>query len=138
MTLRRLLVWVALSATVIGCTTTPDPNQMNRLASALTKLSAAVDANVRYDDIPPHTTSDAILSKSTADDPDLLTPFKGYRLQVFRDGMSTLVLVCDSNEKTALLEDAGCTAKMDSHRWSATTNTSCQPSLDLKAVCPKP
>lgn len=138
MKVRAALLWLPILATLAGCTTTPDANQMNRLASALTKLSAAVDATIRYEGIAAQTSSEAILNQSTTEDPGLLTPFDGYRLQVFRDGLNSFVLVCDSTAKTALLEDAGCTTKMDNHRWSATTNTSCQPSLDLKAVCPQP
>lgn len=132
------LFWSILLATVTSCATQPDANEMNRLASALTKLTAAVDAAVRYDGIRPNTPSPSILSQSTTADPQLLKPFEGYSIQVVQQGENSLVLVCDAEKKTALLEDAGCTARMDLHRWNSPTRSSCQPTLNLMALCIQP
>ena len=46
-----------------------------QLASALTKLSSAVEATVRYEKIPDDATSDGIVDLSTAHDKSLLAPF---------------------------------------------------------------
>ena len=43
---RILILAVALS--LVACASQPNERQMNHLASALTKVSAAVDATVRY------------------------------------------------------------------------------------------
>lgn len=130
-----VLFWATVLASMTGCATQSDANEMNRLASALTKLSAAVDAIVRYDDIPPDTNGSAILTKAKALDPELLLAFEGRTVRVVRQGENSLVLVCDLAAKKALLEDAGCTAKMDLHRWDSLTPSSCEATLDLPTVC---
>jgi hypothetical protein len=103
-------------------------------ASALTKLSAAVEGTVRYQS-PPDTLSDQELLKlSTEDDPSLLEPFTGYVLKVNREFNHAIVLVCNSDGTRGLLEDAGCTAAMDNHLWQK--NVPCTFTLRSDVVCP--
>jgi hypothetical protein len=110
---------------------------MNRVASSLTKLSAAVDAVVRYDSLPQTADDSAILSKVSAANPTLLDDFKGLQLKLIRSAEDSAVLVCDAGGNTALLEDAGCTAKLDAHQWNTQPPSPCKPSLDLKQLCGK-
>ena len=126
---------LALVAAVSGCASRPTTNQMNQLASSLTKLSAAVDAIVRYDDLPQHADDSVILSKVLAANPSLLDDFKGFQLKLIRSADDSAVLVCDASGRNALLEDAGCTAKLDAHRWDTPQPSRCEPSLILKQVC---
>ena len=132
----HLLVYLALAASLLAaCALRPSEREMNYLASALTKVSAAVDATVRFRPPPTAASEAEMLQASTAHDPGLLKPFADYTLRVQRSGRASVVLVCDRAAKTALLEDAGCTAKLDEHRWSAATAQRCEFTLDLSTVC---
>lgn len=120
---------------LMSCATQTDEREMNYLASALTKVSAAVDATVRYGTLAPNTTDAQVLVIATAHDPALLKNFEDRTIRVIRQGEDSSVLVCERLSGKALLEDAGCTAKMDLHRWVETTRQACEPTLDLKRVC---
>lgn len=102
-------------------------------ASALTKLSAAVEATVRYENPPANLSDRDLLILSTQDDPTLLEPFTGDVLKVSRDFNHAIVLVCSSESNQALLEDAGCTAKLDNHLWQQ--NLLCQFTLKAETMC---
>jgi hypothetical protein len=128
---------LALTLSVVlltSCATQPNEQEMNHLASALTKLSAAVDVTVRYR-APAETLSESeLLLAATAQTPQLMKPFEGMTVRVLRRGRDSAVLVCQADGK-ALLEDAGCTAKLDVHRWSATGSDRCEFTLDINKVC---
>lgn len=109
----HLLVYLALASLLAACALRPSEREMNYLASALTKVSAAVDATVRFRPPPAAASEAEMLQASTAHDPGLLRPFADYILRVQRSGRASAVLVCDRAAKTALLEDAGCTARAD-------------------------
>ncbi|TWO68070.1 hypothetical protein FN976_24345 [Caenimonas sedimenti] len=131
----HLLVYLALASLVGACALRPSEREMNYLASALTKVSAGVDATVRFRPPPAGASEAEVLQMSTAHDPGLLKPFADYTVRVQRSGRASAVLVCDRGGSTALLEDAGCTAKLDEHRWSASTPQRCEFTLDLSTVC---
>lgn len=118
-----------------ACTTQPTEREMNYLASALTKVSAAVDATVRYRRTADGLPEAELLRFSTAHDPALLKPFDGLTVRVLRDGRDSAVLVCESRADKALLEDAGCTAKLDQHRWSNGGTNRCEFTIDIKKAC---
>lgn len=129
-------IFVAVAAIALyGCVTRGHEREMNYLASALTKVSAAVDAKIRYEDFPASSSSDDVLQAVAKDDPALMRNFENRVLLVRRDGEDSAVLLCEPVPGRALLEDAGCTAKMDVHRWSATGSQKCEFTLDLKAAC---
>jgi hypothetical protein len=108
---------------------------MYGLASALTKLSAAVESAVGFKD-PPVTLSDAdLLVFATQHDPALRAPFDSYRLRILRRDPHAAVLVCTSDGRQALLEDAGCSAALDAHRWKDAPPTPCEFTMNVAAVC---
>ncbi|MEI7636861.1 MAG: hypothetical protein WCJ37_06105 [Syntrophus sp. (in: bacteria)] len=125
---------------LIGCANTQAQSirEMNELGSALTKLSSAVESTVRYKGIGADLPDDELLILSTKHDPGLLEPFQGYKLHVLRQNGHTAVLVCTEDGLAALLEDAGCTARMDQHRWKAQPLSPCEFTLDLSKVCTSP
>ena len=126
---------LCVAAVVLAsCATQPGEQEMNYLASALTKLSAAVDATVRYRRPPEGLSEGELLRTATAHDPELMKPFEGLTVRVLRRGRDSAVLVCQPGGR-ALLEDAGCTAKLDVHRWSAAEGTQCEFTLDVHKVC---
>ncbi|MBS7776798.1 hypothetical protein [Acidovorax sp. CCYZU-2555] len=118
-----------------GCALPPNEREMNSLGSALTKLSAAVDATARYKRSADTLDEDQLLRTSTAHDPGLLKPFEQQKIQILRAERDTAVLVCDAKTAQPLLEDAGCTPQLDAHRWRDSAQGSCEFSLDLKKIC---
>ena len=114
----------------------PSESEMMTAATALTKVSAAVEANLRYGE-PDATISDAdYLVQSVAHDPHLLAPLAHYQVTLRRRARHSDILVCSADGQLALLEDAGCTAILDSHLWRKTPALPCAFTLDLTQICP--
>lgn len=114
----------------------PGESEMMTMAAALTKVSAAVEANLRYGE-PDATISDAdYLVQSVAHDPHLLAPLAHYQVTLRRRARHSDILVCSADGQLALLEDAGCTAILDSHLWRKTPALPCAFTLDLTQICP--
>ncbi len=118
-----------------ACATRPTEQEMNYLASALTKVSAAVDVTVRYRRPADGLPEAELLRFSTVHDASLMKPFADLTVRVLRDGNDSAVLVCDPQAGKALLEDAGCTAKLDQHRWKSDVTDRCEFTIDIKQVC---
>ncbi|MNH24086.1 hypothetical protein D3C79_840030 [compost metagenome] len=118
-----------------GCALPLQERDMNAMASSLTKVSAAVDATVRYKRSADSLEGDALLQAATAHDPQMLKPLEGRTVKVLRAQRDSAVLVCDAPNALPLLEDAGCTARLDVHRWRQNLNDRCEFSLDLPQTC---
>lgn len=121
---------------ITGCAQTqeaPDAEEMYVKASALTKLSTAVESMVRYKNPSPSWTDSELLSAATEHDPALLNNLGGYRLKVESRDRHAIVLMCSASGDRALLEDAGCNAQMDRHRWQVPS--SCEFSLAVEQIC---
>jgi hypothetical protein len=112
----------------------PEREDMYIKASALTKLSAAVESTVRYKNPSPELNDWELLTLATRHDPVLLDNFTGYRVRVLRQARHSVVLVCDTSGTRALLEDAGCSGPMDRHRWMGKPEP-CEFTIDTAAVC---
>lgn len=132
---RRASFYLIFIFLLSACALRPSEREMNYLASALTKVSAAVDASVRYRPLAATASDAEVLEAATAHDPGLLKPFVNYTVRVQRSGRASAVLVCDRGGNHALLEDAGCTAKLDEHRWSSSGPQRCEFTLDLSTIC---
>lgn len=133
---------VTITITIVflaSCTSSqrgPDSEEMHVKASALTKLSAAVESTVRYKNPPPNLGDSELLELATRHDPVLLENFQGYKLRVLRRARHSVVLVCDATGTRALLEDAGCSGPMDRERWMGKTEA-CEFSINTEQVCDK-
>lgn len=135
----RITVTILVLSFLASCTSSQrrvDSEEMYIKASALTKLSAAVESTVRYKNPPPELGENELLTLATRHDPILLENFKGYRVRVLRNERHSVVLVCNAAGTHALLEDAGCSGPMDRNRWLEKPEP-CEFSLDTKAVCGK-
>ena len=122
---------------VAGCASGPDridAGEMYVKASALTKLSAAVESAVRYKNPPSGLGEQELLLFATRHDPVLLENFKGYKVRVLRRERHSVVLICEVAGDRALLEDAGCTGPMDRARWKEQPEP-CAFSIDPVSVC---
>jgi hypothetical protein len=130
--------WIAvttLALSLVACASQPSEREMNYLASALTKVSAAVDVTARHRRSADGLNEAQLLQAATAHDPSLMKPFDGMTVRVLREGRDSAVLVCKANGGTPLLEDAGCTANMDVHRWSQAASDRCEFTMNVKQVC---
>jgi hypothetical protein len=137
----RILRALAALLALAGCAsprTAPDAETMLVQASALTKLAAAAESAVRYKHAPENLADRALLQWATAHDPALLAPFSRYTLKVLRRDRHAIVLVCGEAGSVALLEDAGCSARLDSQRWRETPGAPCAFTLAPSTVCAGP
>jgi hypothetical protein len=108
---------------------------MMTAAAALTKVSAATEANLRYGSSTEAMSDDDFLTQSVAHDPGLLLPLSAYQIKSMRKAGYSAVLLCTQDGAKALLEDAGCTAALDRHRWRDDPGSSCAFTVELKQLC---
>lgn len=130
------LIFVLSVALLSGCVSTQATvrkEEMYIRASALTKLTAAVESMVRYKNPSALWTDEELLAAATAHDPHLLLNMRGYKLSVLNRNKHAVVLVCTISGERALLEDAGCTGPMDRHHWQQ--SSPCDFSLSIDTVC---
>ena len=129
-----LIVLAGCATLAIGQTYSEE--EMMTVAAALTKVSAAAEANLRYGSASDTLSDAEFLAQSVAHDPGLLAPFSAYQIQAKRQGGHAAILVCPKDGAIALLEDAGCTAAMDRHRWRDDPKSPCVFTIDLVQLCP--
>lgn len=111
--------------------------EMLTAASALTKVATAAESTVRYGSPPEDIQEEDLLTLATAHDPSMLQALSPYRLRIMRKDRHAVVLVC-AKDGPALLEDAGCTAKLDHHRWRDALGAACDFTVEPKDLCPVP
>lgn len=136
LSVRSISVVIVFISFLCGCAAVShkdDTEAMYIKASALTKLSSAVEGTLRYENPPVSLSDEELLKLSTEDDPGLLEPFNGYTLKVNRDFNHAIVLVCSSDGMQGLLEDAACTGKLDNHLWQQ--KRPCEFTISSDAVC---
>ena len=131
----KILLTCTLAATLTSCAA-QDARQMYAKASALTKLSAAVEATVLYKDPSSELTDNELLRLSTAGDSTLFQEFNSFSLRVHKASNAVIVLVCNLDGTVALLEDASCTAKLDRHHWRDSASAQCEFTLNAAETCP--
>lgn len=106
-----------------------------QLATALTKLSKAVEAVVVFDDPSSQTTGQELLSQATVHDRSLLLPFSSYSLQAVRQEGHAVLLVCTADGHQSLLEDVGCSAALDRHAWKNKPPQPCRLVIKVDRIC---
>ncbi len=145
--------WAVVLATVAlaGCSTCPHGEAHPAFRSAVTHLTAALQATARREPPVPVTPAglpdDELLALATRNDPSLLAPFQGLQVRVARTGRDAVLLVCSADGRRALAEDAGCTTPIE-HDWAcegrevpcALTDAadSCFGPTDLRGAAPAP
>ena len=135
MNLKRTLFVIALMF-LAGCQVTKaNDEEMYHLASALTKLSAAAEATVRYESPPAGIDEEELLRLATQHDPALLKSFESYFVRVLSRDRHAIVLVCTKDKARGLIEDAGCSARLDMHLWQAQPPKSCNFTIKVEDVC---
>ena len=112
-----------------------DSEEMYTKAAALTKLSSAVQAFVRYESVADGMTEGEVLRLATKHDAGLLAPFSAYQLRVMRQDRHAIVLMCSADGTRGLLEDVGCTARLDKHLWQSPNSEPCEFTLKVSEIC---
>lgn len=138
--MRQLKNLLLISAVILSACATPHlaypPGEMYQRASALTKLSAAMEAHLRFGD-PLLTLSESdLLRAGTGHDPALLANMGNFRLRVRSDERHAMLLMCSKDGTRLLLEDAGCTGALDLHHWDKPVRP-CEFTLAAASICSK-
>lgn len=137
----RLVITVCLvgSIALVGCRedSASDREQMLQLASALTKLSAAVESSCRYKNPPADLRDEGLVELATRHDPKLLQPFHEYLLKAKCEEAHGVVLLCSKDDR-ALIEDSGCSGALDIHHWQSELPRACAFALPVRAACKVP
>lgn len=134
--LRSALIFVVLLLLSSGCAFSGVVAD-KALGPAMLRLTSAVQGVAeRPEDygFSPGATGEECLRLAVEDDPGLLVPFEKYNVKAKCENLQAVVLLCDSQERNALMEDAGCTAKLDFR--TAGESRACEFSLDTVQVCP--
>lgn len=123
----RIVVFSLLVFTT-GCAhyKASDKEEMYTLASALTKLTSAVEEKVLFKEVPAEMKDMELINFSTSHDPRLKEPFAEYLLKVQGVNGHAVVLVCDQSGRKGLLEDGGCSSVVDKHWWQDQPNHPCE------------
>lgn len=91
----------------------PGADERGLLAVKMVNLSAAVDAYFMTMPTAPKESDAVVLRQATSHDPRLLAPeFSAYALKVQYQNPYAVVLLCSTDGK-AIMEDAGCSARLD-------------------------
>jgi hypothetical protein len=112
-----------------------DPEEMYIKAAELRKLAVAVESTVQYKEPIVLLENEELLRMATEHNPALLEGFRRYVLKAKNANRHSVVLLCDASGKKALLEDTGCTGKLDVHHWKVETISPCEFSIKLEEVC---
>lgn len=125
----------AICALVLHGASHADDKDMYRMASALTKLTAAVDAQVFFTPGGGALDDAGLLAAVASSQPDLLPNFSSYVLRIHRYQAAVVLLVCTGDATEAVLEDVSCTARLDRHHWRDTPGSACMPTTNVAQVC---
>lgn len=123
--LRRYWLAAALSFVLVACSKPLEPQRMYDSASALTKLTAHVDAAVVYGPSVEGVSDQALLDKAFEDNPTLKPQLGSQTIHLQRGDKGVVLMLCSADGATSLLEDLSCTPGMDKHHWRDEPGRSC-------------
>jgi hypothetical protein len=132
-----IVLLISLSA---GCAPKQQKeSEMGELSSAVTKLTKNVEGTVRWTNppLPPDISDSELLAKSTEHDPEIMKFFQNYTVRIKHNNKDALVLICTKDQKQALFEDAGCTAKLDWILWNEQPQLKCEFTTTVENACPQ-
>ena len=109
-----LIPGIFLAACFTTLAATPDNEERGRLSTKMVNLSEAVDTYFAGIAKAPTESDTAILQNATRHDKRLLAAeFERYVLKVQYQNPYAVLLLCSKDEKIAIMEDAGCSARID-------------------------
>ena len=110
----------------------PDEKEQAQLAVRLLNLSAAAEGYFSSLPTAPSDNETEMLRKVTEHDPRLLNQLDKHRLRIKYSQKHALLLLCTADGKQALLEDIGCTTRLDRQVREAAP---CEFTLKVEAAC---
>ncbi|MDR0934615.1 MAG: hypothetical protein LBM56_05990 [Burkholderiaceae bacterium] len=136
--MRKTHLFVVCALIVLsGCVQpqkTQDQEEMYTKAASLQKLSKAVEAT-QYEEPPSRLENAELLKHATTHNPRLLEGFDAYTLKAKAQNGHTAVLMCDAPGQHGLIEDTGCTGKVDMHHWKTQPLPPCEFTINLDVKC---
>ncbi len=128
---------IALILMLLGCARlrVGEEGKMENLAGRLVKLTAAVEATVRYGEPPAGIGDRELLRIATKLDPTLLWEFADYSIRIARRHRHAIVLICTGDGKRALLEDAGSAPESVRRLWKEQPPRPCEFTLSIEDLC---
>jgi hypothetical protein len=125
-----------------GCSNTTGrtnhDDAMYDLARDFKALSQSADAYYKFD-LPPEELGNVdgrrllVLLKERM--PQKFEPLRGYQIKAQIQGSNIVMLLCDSNDDVALIEDAGCNYRLDRALWQSDNAVSCDFTIDTGKSC---
>lgn len=113
-TLMVLAAALLLSACSTSVDSAPSAKERGRLSTQMVNLSSAVDAYFADLSQAPTDSDAVILQNATRHDKRLLArEFELYVLKVQYQNPYAVLLLCSKDGKQAIMEDAGCSARLD-------------------------
>lgn len=113
-TLISLVAVLVLSACATPSDATPDAKERGILSTKMVNLSSAIDTYFTDLSKAPTDSDATILQNATRHDKRLLAPeFEPYVLKVQYQNPFSVLLLCSKDGKQAIMEDAGCSARLD-------------------------
>ncbi|GKS85048.1 hypothetical protein AVMA1855_12870 [Acidovorax sp. SUPP1855] len=125
---------VLLCCALMACSNNQEP-KMNSAASALTKLTANVEAEILYGTGAKDVSDRAVIDKAFEENPMLKPELGANDILLRRGDKGVVVLMCTHDRGTSLLEDLSCTPQMDQHHWRDAPGRACMFSMSPDA-CP--
>jgi hypothetical protein len=109
-----LIVALLLGACAAPIAGVPDAEERGILSVKMVNLSSSVDTYFADLSSAPLGSDDSVLHNATRHDPSLLAPeFEPYLLKAQYQNRYAVLLLCDKDGKRAIMEDAGCSARLD-------------------------
>lgn len=122
-----------LAACLTATAAPPDNEERGRLSTKMVNLSEAVDTY--YSRLPkaPDDSDTVIMQNATQHDKRLMaTEFEHYVLKVQYQNPYAVLLLCSKDGKKAIMEDAGCSARLDRQ---VINDASCEFTLHVNQGC---
>ena len=138
--MKRTVLCVIVFAVLTACTTPVraqalDDESLLVVASALNKVAAAVESAVRFKGAPEMLSEEELKRFATQHDPAMLEPLLEFLVRARRVGMYSSVLVCTRDGRIGLMEDTGCTARLDARFWDRSPRLACEFQLEIGSIC---
>jgi hypothetical protein len=133
----NVLISLAAVLLLVACVTptdgAPDAKERSRLSTKMVNLSSAVNTYFSHLSRAPIESDGTILQNATRHDKRLLArEFEPYVLKVQYQNQHAVLLLCSSDGTRAIMEDAGCSARLDRQ---VTHATPCKFTLRVSRSC---
>lgn len=110
----KLLPSILLVACISATADTPSASERGILSTKTVNLSSAVDIYFSDFTEEPKESVATTLKNATQHDKRLLDKvFSNYELKVQYQNPYAVLLICSKDERSAIMEDAGCSARID-------------------------